>query len=197
MALVLDAIVTILGLVTVATYAWSLRGHFSSPEMPSGAKIISLAVAATTVAFTWMVWTRQPPLAAVLTGLALGLAAYGLFWWAIAASRAARLRFAFDPEGPRGLVTTGPYRYVRHPFYTSYLMFWSGWAIATGVAWSAVPVAVFALIYVLAARREEQLFSASGMAGDYARYKSRTGFLLPRLTPPRDATFSPGDRAEP
>lgn len=183
----LDVIVTIVSLVTVATYTWSLRGHFSSPEMPAGAKVISLAVIATSIAFTWLIWVRQPPLPATLVGLALELAAYALFWWAIAASRKGRLRFAFDPEGPRGLVTDGPYRHVRHPFYTCYLMFWSGWAIATGAILSALPVVVFAIIYVMAARREEELFTATDMAGDYARYKGRTGFLFPRLLPGRDA----------
>jgi protein-S-isoprenylcysteine O-methyltransferase Ste14 len=98
----------------------------------------------------------------------------------VAASRTARLRFAFDPEGPRGLVTEGPYGYVRHPFYTSYLMFWLGWAVATGALLAALPVLLFGVIYVTAARAEERLFLASDMAGAYARYRSRTGFLLPR-----------------
>lgn len=186
MHFVLDVVVTILGLATVATYAWSLRGHFSSPQMPSGAKVISLAVIATAAAFTWLIWTRQPPVAVVLVGLALQIASNALFWWAIAASKRARLRFAFDPEGPRGLVTEGPYAHVRHPFYTSYLMFWSGWAIATGAVLSALPVVLFGVIYVMAARAEERLFLGSDMAGDYARYRGRTGFLVPRLMPRGD-----------
>jgi protein-S-isoprenylcysteine O-methyltransferase Ste14 len=130
MAVLLDLVVTLVGFAVVAAYAWSLRAHFSSPAMPDGAKVITVLVIATAVAFTLLIWLGQQPVWLMLLGLALQLASAALFWRTVAASRTARLRFAFDPEGPRGLVTEGPYGYVRHPFYTSYLMFWTGWAIA-------------------------------------------------------------------
>lgn len=177
----LDLLVSALGLGVVGCYSWSLRGHFSSPRMPDGAKVISLFVLATAVFFFYLVWAYDQPAWAQIVGLVLQAASAGLFWWAIAASRKARLRYAFDPEEPRGLVTTGPYSYLRHPFYTSYLIFWSGWAIATASPWSTVSVAVFVVIYVLAARREEKLFSESPMAGEYRAYRAKTGYLLPRI----------------
>jgi protein-S-isoprenylcysteine O-methyltransferase Ste14 len=109
------------------------------------------------------------------------LAGAALFWAAISASRKARLRFAFDPENPHSIVTGGPYRYLRHPFYTSYLLFWSGWAIAGWSAWTIVPVAIFAAIYVTAALAEEKKFSGTALAGDYEDYKMRAGFFWPRF----------------
>lgn len=181
MTLLLDLAVTLVSFAVVGAYTWSLRAHFSSPAMPDGAKLISLLVIATAAAYTLLIWLTAQPASLQLAGLALELASAWLFWRAVLASRKARLRYAFDPEGPRGLVTDGPYRRVRHPFYTSYLMFWTGWALATASIWAIVPVIAFVVIYVVAARREEELFAATPMAPEYAAYRARTGFLLPRL----------------
>jgi protein-S-isoprenylcysteine O-methyltransferase Ste14 len=181
MATVLDIVVTVVSLVVVAAYTWSLRGHFSSKKMPDGAKVISLFVTATTVFFLYLMWWKPQLVWAQLAGLLLELAAAALFWWAITASRKARLRFAFDHENPDSLVMTGPYRYLRHPFYTSYIVFWTGWGLATSSIWSIVPVAFFVAIYVAAARNEERKFSSTPLAHEYEAYRRRTGFLWPRF----------------
>ncbi len=62
-------------------------------------------------------------------------------------------------RNPRGLVTTGPSTVTCGTRFTSYLIFWSGWAIATASPWSTVSVATIIVILVTAARREEKLFS--------------------------------------
>lgn len=181
MNVALDIAVTCLSVVVVGLYTWSLRGHFSSPRMPSGMKLVSAAVTLTTLLFLYLTWSRPQPAAAQLLGLALQLGATALFWWAISASRRAKLRFAFDPDKPDSLVTIGPYRYVRHPFYTSYIVFWSGWAIATWSAWAALPVVAFIVIYIVAAKGEEGKFAATPLAAEYEAYRRRTGFLIPKL----------------
>lgn len=181
MEILRDLSVTIVGLFVVGCYTWSLRGHFSSPRMPDGAKIISAVVVATALLFLWLTWSRMQVPWVQMVGLAMQLASLALFWWAIMASRRAKLRFAFDPEGPRGLVTDGPYRHLRHPFYTSYLLFWSGWGLSTGSWWALIPVVAFIVIYAMAARDEERKFANSDMAETYERYKATAGFLLPRL----------------
>ncbi|WP_353644891.1 isoprenylcysteine carboxylmethyltransferase family protein [Mesorhizobium sp. WSM2239] len=181
MQLVLDLVITVVSVVVIASYSWSLRGHFASSKMPAGAKVISAGVTATSVYFLYLVWSEDQSAAAQVAGLFIQLAGAALFWSAVSASRKARLRFAFDPENPHSIVTGGPYRYLRHPFYTSYLLFWSGWAIAAWSAWTILPVAIFAAIYVTAALAEEKKFSGSPLAGDYEAYKTRAGFFWPRL----------------
>lgn len=182
MQLALDLIISAVSLIMIGFYSWSLRGHFASPKMPMGAKIISAVVVATSLFFFYLVWTRDQATGAQITGLIVELAGAALFWSAISASRKARLRFAFDEENPHSIVTGGPYRYLRHPFYTSYLIFWSGWAIASWSAWTILPVAIFAAIYATAARAEEKKFLGSPLAGDYEAYKARAGFFWPRIS---------------
>ncbi|WP_117192974.1 methyltransferase family protein [Rhizobium terrae] len=178
----LDATISIVSLTIIGFYTWSLKNHFNSQKMTWEARLISLGVILTAALFLYLHWTRPQVLWAQIVGLAVEIAAAILFWWAIWASRQARLRFAFDPALPHGIVSAGPYRYLRHPFYSSYLLFWSGWALASWSIWSALPVIFFATAYVMAARKEERNFEASPLANEYRQYKRRTGFFMPRIS---------------
>ena len=181
MEVVLDLVVSALSVLVVLQYGRSLRTHFRSPKMPTGTAVISVVVTATTLLYLTLIWIETQPLFAHLVGLAIQCFGVWLFYMAIKASREASLKMAFDVANPHGLVTTGPYRYLRHPFYTSYLVFWIGWAIATWSAWSLIPLLVIAVIYVMAALGEERKFSRTEMADAYAEYRRQTGFFWPRL----------------
>lgn len=177
----MDYVVVAVGLLTVGAYVWSLRGHFVSETMPSGTRIISVAVTLTTALYLLLTFGAEQPLWAQLGGLALQLAAGGLFIAAIIASREARLEYAFTAEKPQGLLETGPYRYIRHPFYASYIVFWSGWALATWSIFSLAGLAVLVTLYVMAARSEEQKFAQTPMAAAYEAYRNRAGLFWPKL----------------
>ncbi|UJW84247.1 methyltransferase family protein [Devosia sp. SL43] len=177
MQTILDTIVTLVGLATVGQYAWSLRAHFASDQVPTGTKVISLAVVLSLVSYLYLQWTVEQPAFAQIIGLLLMLASLALFWAAIFASREANLLLAFDEKKPHGIVAIGPYQYVRHPFYLSYLIFWGAWAIASWHLLGALPFIAMLAIYVTAARGEEQKFENSPLAEDYRAYRKRAGFL--------------------
>lgn len=179
--LILDGIIAAVSIGVIAQYAWSLKAHFTSPKMPDGAKIISLAVALTGVLYMLALWFFSQPPAAQIAGLLIQLSSVALFWWAISASKKARLRFAFDKEAPASLLQEGPYAHVRHPFYTSYILFWTGWAIATWTLWAAPPLVFLIAVYVRAARDEENSFSSTAFAAAYADYRKRAGLFWPKL----------------
>jgi protein-S-isoprenylcysteine O-methyltransferase Ste14 len=181
METVFDGVITLVGLAVVASYGWSIRHHFVSDVMPAGARVIAASSVASLVILLALTWLVSQPLAAQLAGLVIQLASAALFFSAIAASRAARLRFVFDKEHPQSLVEQGPYRYVRHPFYVSYTIFWFGWAVATWSIWAIPCVVLLTWLYVAAARLEERNFEASPLSAAYAGYKARTGFFIPRL----------------
>ncbi|RYE84233.1 MAG: isoprenylcysteine carboxylmethyltransferase family protein [Hyphomicrobiales bacterium] len=177
----LDLLITVVSVAALALYMWSALGHFSSEGMPSGAKLLSWLVLACAVLMFALLWTQPQPLWAQWLGLLLELASLLLFWAAIRASRQRQLRLAFDPGNPRSFVDIGPYRYVRHPFYVSYIILWGGWALATWSLWALVPFLIMVAVYITAARDEERKFGLTDMAGTYADYRHRVGFFFPRL----------------
>ena len=181
MQLILDILLTALSIFVIGTHAVVGKSHFKSKEMPAGANLVAVAVLMTLAVYLLLLWTSPSPVLAQLAGLLLGAISLWLFHRTVAASRDGALHFAFDTEHPVSLVTSGPYRYVRHPFYTSYLTFWIGMAVSTWSLWSVPLVALMALLYTVAARGEEQKFANSPMAADYAAYRARAGMFWPRL----------------
>jgi protein-S-isoprenylcysteine O-methyltransferase Ste14 len=176
-----DVLVTVVGLGVFGQHIWALRGHFASDRMTGGARLISAGALASCLTMLVLLWTMDQPLAAQLTGIVLMAGSLTLFWTAVQASNAARLRFAFDDALPKSLVTMGPYRRIRHPFYASYLIFWFGWAVATWSPWALLPVIVMATLYTIAARHEEALLGGSEMGQAYAQYRTQAGLFWPKI----------------
>ena len=107
--------------------------------------------------------------------------ALALFWWAIATHRQNRLSAVFSSDLPTELVDRGPYRYVRHPFYSSYLLTWLAGVPASGMLWLLGTFVVMFAIYLKAARMEEDKFRRSNLAAAYDAYRSQTGQFFPKL----------------
>lgn len=75
------------------------------------------------------------------------------------------------------LVTSGPYRYVRHPIYSGMLAGMLGTALATSLYW-LVALVVAGGYFIYSAFREEQYMLAQ-FPDTYPAYKRRTKMLLP------------------
>lgn len=127
-------------------------------------------------------WPRGT-VAAVFAGV-LVVAGVGL-----AASAGLRLGPALTPlpipKDGAHLVTTGLYRWVRHPIYTGVLL--AGLGL---VVWGASPAhfigiaALYAVLFAKSVGEEKMLASRHD---DYSAYATRTGRLLPKLgNRPRD-----------
>ena len=118
----------------------------------------------------------------VMAGVFMYTASVALFLSAIEAATRTRLQRAFiDLPLPDRLITEGPYRWVRHPFYVGYIM----GAIAPALAVDHVVVfvvsALMVLLTVAAALREEQVWLSSSRADAYREYRARTGMFVPKL----------------
>jgi len=78
------------------------------------------------------------------------------------------------------LVTSGPYRWVRHPIYSGALLINIGSAIALGWIGALVAVVLFTGVFVRKIHLEERMLS--GHFGDkYAEYRKHTSTLIPFL----------------
>ena len=83
-------------------------------------------------------------------------------------------------KGEHTLVTSGPYRWVRHPMYTALFGFFAG-LVLVAASW-LVALLVAAAIFVLYARiGEEEAMMLEQFGDEYRTYMQRTGRFLPRL----------------
>jgi len=122
---------------------------------------------------------RHSLFAAIPIGIALQVLAALLMVWARLTFGLRSFHAAANPTAG-GLVTTGPYRYWRHPIYAAILLFvWAG-VLARGVAPTLTALALSALATAMTLVRvqaEEQLLRAS--MPDYAGYAARTKRFIP------------------
>ncbi len=85
------------------------------------------------------------------------------------------------------LVDSGPYRLVRHPIYTGFIMIDLGLAILCATVLALAGLVVTMVGLRLKARLEEQfLFEELGPV-IYGTYKTRTPMLVPRMPRRPDA----------
>jgi len=84
-------------------------------------------------------------------------------------------------EVPPAVCTVGPYRHIRHPVYTSYLLAFLGFVVAFPGLPSAAVFAGNLVFFVLAAAHEERTIAHSPLAQAYASYRQAAGMFLPRF----------------
>ena len=84
-------------------------------------------------------------------------------------------------DAPQQIVTYGPYRKIRHPFYAAFLM-----ALFGAFLFRPQPVTLATFAYAffvlnVTARREERRLTESEFGAQYRRYMQQTGRFWPRF----------------
>ena len=111
-----------------------------------------------------------------VVGAALFVAGLGLAVWArvyLGSNWGMPMTRKDEPE----LVTTGPYKYVRHPIYTGILLGVLGTALATDLYWLIV-LLILGVYFVHSARVEERIM-VDAFPADYPDYRSHTKMIVP------------------
>jgi len=122
------------------------------------------------VIFSHGIFSSWLGMSVLLVGVLFGV-------WTISYNRLGN--FNIRPELKEGctLITTGPYRFVRHPMYTSVLLISLGLAIGTPIyaQWSSLLLLV--LVLALKAVREEYLWCEENAA--YRDYMKKSKRFVP------------------
>jgi protein-S-isoprenylcysteine O-methyltransferase Ste14 len=129
----------------------------------------------------WMAWASLGvPSWVPWIGVALGTLVVPSLYWVLSTLGANVSETVFTKQHHQ-LVTTGPYRWVRHPLYTCGIALFASIGLMAAnwfiLLWTVV--ALIALRFVVIPREEAQLVATFGDA--YRRYRRGTGSLLPWL----------------
>jgi protein-S-isoprenylcysteine O-methyltransferase Ste14 len=113
-------------------------------------------------------------------GIGMYAASLALFLSAIEAARRTPMTrtFVYEPKCDT-ILSTGPYRVIRHPIYLSYSLAWFAAPVAMHSIVLGLTAAFLATCYVMSARQEERLLASGARAADYEKYRAGTWRLIP------------------
>jgi protein-S-isoprenylcysteine O-methyltransferase Ste14 len=118
---------------------------------------------------------------ALIPGIASLLAALTLFGWARIAIHGKFFSYINSTDVPQFVCTAGPYHWIRHPFYASYLLTLLAVTVMFPTYVTIIGAIVAIVAFTNAAKFEESKFEGSPVAAEYAAYMQRTGRFLPRM----------------
>jgi protein-S-isoprenylcysteine O-methyltransferase Ste14 len=120
-------------------------------------------------------WSSMPVVIKAIGWLGLVLAGSIIFWVMTTNTYASRLSRV---QGDRGqeVVTSGPYRYVRHPMYLGIIVLFLSLPLALGSLWGLIPGALIGVLYGLRTALEDRMLKEE-LAG-YEAYAERVRYRL-------------------
>ncbi len=140
-------------------------------------RLSMLAFAGAALAVGWLVY-RGAAFGAGPVTVTIQVAAVLLMIWARVAFGLRSFHAAANPTAG-GLVTGGPYRYLRHPIYAAILYFlWAG--VAVHLSLPSILLALLASTLLAVRIRAEEILLA-GTYPEYADYARRTRRVVPFL----------------
>ena len=118
---------------------------------------------------SWMRWL----------GLLVGLIALLLFYWVLR-SLGRNFSTSLTIKEEQTLVTQGPYRWIRHPMYTAFILLWIAYFLLSA-SWFIGLTGILAYVWTTIVRtpKEERMMIAR-FGDEYVAYMGRTGRYLPR-----------------
>lgn len=103
-------------------------------------------------------------------GVVLGL-------WTLGHNRFGNFNIRPEVKQNARLITSGPYRLIRHPMYAALLLASAAFVCVDSKAWRIAALVALMLVLMIKARREEKLMSAR--FAEYLAYAARTRRFVP------------------
>jgi protein-S-isoprenylcysteine O-methyltransferase Ste14 len=121
-------------------------------------------------------WSAASSSLVYLAGNLLMLAAFALLTWAMVINRHFEGTVRIQEQRGHRVITSGPYRYVRHPGYVAVILTFFALPIALG-AWAAlIPAIAGLVVFVIRTALEDRTLQAE-LPG-YAEYAQHTRYRL-------------------
>lgn len=157
-------------------------GSFNFRWWLTGLPFFTTAVGITATRFEVVAqWQGLPEGVFAVPATLLVLASMTMIGWTVGSHRVPLALWHQDNDAAVQIVSWGPYRYVRHPFYAAFLMTQAAGFLVAPQLITAIGFGYAVVALSLTARREEARLLASGLGAEYRSYMTRTGRLLPGI----------------
>ena len=120
-------------------------------------------------------WSAMP-LALHVVGVALAIPAMIMLLWAMSANAYLSAMVRIQDDRGQQVITTGPYRYVRHPMYVGAIFFGLCIPLFLGSWWAFVPCGLIVVIFIVRTALEDRTLQEE-LPG-YAEYAQRVRYRL-------------------
>jgi protein-S-isoprenylcysteine O-methyltransferase Ste14 len=117
----------------------------------------------------------------VLCGAVLALCSVVLYEWTRRTVIDRNFYIALGGEVPAAVCRNGPYKFVRHPFYLSYMLAFLSMVVAFPSVVSGSVCGLNIALFVYMAFDDERVLLRSPLAADYLSYRTRARMFLPRF----------------
>ena len=101
-------------------------------------------------------WSAMPIVVQAIGGASI-ITAFVVIWWCTATNHFLSANARIQSERGQSVIQHGPYRFVRHPMYTSLIVLMIGMALTLGSWLAVVPAALIALLFVVRASLEDRM----------------------------------------
>ena len=156
------------------------EGPFILATMRPMALVFFVGAATYLVSPARMAWSSVPlPMWVRWSGTGVLALSWGLLFWTLR-GLGTNLTDTVVTRREHTLVTSGPYRWVRHPFYDSLALLLLAIVLAASNWFLLLTGALFFVLIAIRSRTEEAKLLAR-FGESYRVYRSRTGRFLPKI----------------
>jgi protein-S-isoprenylcysteine O-methyltransferase Ste14 len=121
-------------------------------------------------------WSSGISAAAQIIALLIVIGGYALVVWATGTNAFFSQVVRIQTERGQTVVSTGPYRYVRHPSYVGMILVMVGAPIMLGSWWALIPGVISAVLMIIRTALEDKMLQAE-LPG-YVEYTQRVRYRL-------------------
>jgi protein-S-isoprenylcysteine O-methyltransferase Ste14 len=128
-------------------------------------------------ALLWQVYSGWATIVLGTAGAALFAVSFALGAWTLTVNRLGNFNIIPEPKDDGQLVTQGPYQWIRHPMYSSVLLFAAGCAVVINGWWAWYTWASLLLVLWFKSSVEEHFLV--GRFPQYVAYRQRSKRFVP------------------
>jgi protein-S-isoprenylcysteine O-methyltransferase Ste14 len=152
---------------------------FMRPRLDDGGEIAGMIFCAAAAGVVILAWYQRVALVTGVIALALVAMSLFLYEWTRRTITGRRFSVIYSDDVPDSVCDSGPYAYVRHPFYVSYMIGFTAAVVAFPNIFTVLGWLLAAWWFVSGARHDEKAIDASPLTEEYAEYRRRTGMFFP------------------